>query len=52
MHSMHTPLKSSTVNEKKFCLMSFAAIDHRILIMIDNHVSYNKWIFWNKFPNL
>lgn len=32
--------------------MSFAAIDHRILIMIDNHVSYNKWIFWNKFPNL
>lgn len=30
----------------------FAAIDHKILIMIDNCVSYNKWIFWNKFPNL
>ena len=29
-------LKSSTINNKRYCSMSFAAIDPEILIMIDN----------------
>lgn len=45
---MHTynPLKSLTINKKKYCLTSFAAIDPKILVMIDDYAIYDKQVFF------
>lgn len=39
------PQKLSTINKKKYGLMSFVASHPKILIMIENYASYNIQVF-------
>ena len=39
---MHTPQNHQLSTKKEYRLINFAAIDLKILIMLDNHVGYNK----------
>ena len=44
---MHTPQNHQPSMKKEYRSINFAAVDLKILIMIDNHASYNKQSFWS-----
>lgn len=45
MHTMHTLKNHQLLTKKKYCAMSFIAINLNILIMIDNYANYNIQVF-------
>ena len=46
-HVMHTSQNHQPSTKKEYRSINFAAVDLKILIMIDNHASYNKQPFWS-----